>query len=104
MTKQYKYHEAKTALSDKKLILKSYPKGTQEKLLHFIKDILNAPRNLISAGKPEELKHKNIPTFSRRLTDNDRIVYEIRQGIDYNMPDEEEIVVFLQYLGHYEDT
>ena len=102
--KQYKYHETKTALADKKKIFKSYPKATQSKLLYFVNDILDDPRNLDTVGKPEELKHKDIPTFSRRLTYNDRVMYEIRPGIEYDMPEEEEIVVFLKYLGHdYED-
>ena len=95
--------EKRTASQDKFLVKKSYPKAIRSKLEYFIKDILDAPRNLEAIGKPEELKHKNIPTFSRRLTDNDRIVYEIRPGVEYDMPEEEEIVVFLQYLGHYED-
>ena len=42
-------------------------------------------------------------TFSRELTAKDRIVYGIEPGEDYNMPEEVEIVVFYQYLGHYED-
>ena len=54
-------------------------------------------------GKPEELKHNDIPTFSRELTKKDRILYEIKPGINYGMPEEEEIVVFLHYLGHYLD-
>ena len=102
--KQYKYHETKTALADKKKILKSYPKTTQDKLFYFVNDILDAPRNLDAVGKPEELKHKKVPTFSHRLTYNDRVMYEIRPGSEYEMPEEDEIVVFLKYLGHnYED-
>jgi toxin YoeB len=100
---QYKFHETKTALSDKKLILKSYPKSIQSKLFYLVNDILYNPRNLDSVGKPEELKHQKIPTFSRELTQKDRILYEIKPGMDYGMPEEKEIVVFLHYLGHYLD-
>ena len=40
---------------------------------------------------------------SRELTKKDRIVYGIENGSYYNMPEEKEIVVFYQYLGHYQD-
>ena len=33
----------------------------------------------------------------------DRIVYGIEPGKNYNMPEEDEIVVFYQYLEHYSD-
>ena len=78
-------------------------KSAKDKFKYFIVDILENPRNLNTVGKPEELKHKDTETWSRRLSYNDRIVYEIKPGIDYNMPEETEIVIFLQYLGHYED-
>jgi len=94
-----KYIETREALKDKKLIIKSYPKAIQSKLEYFIKDILDDPRNLNTVGKPEELKHKEFPAFSRELTAKDRI----EAGEKYNMPKEAEIVVFYQYLGHYED-
>ena len=97
-----RYIESKEALKDKKLI-KSYPKGIQSKLIYLVSDILENPRNLDTIGEPEELKHKNTPTFSRRLTKKDRILYEIKSGMDFGMPEEEEIVVFLHYLGHYLD-
>jgi len=95
--------EKKTAKKDKLLIKKSYSKAIQSKLEYFIKDILDAPRNLNTVGKPEELKYKEYPAFSRELTPKDRIVYGIESGENYNMPEEAEVVVFYQYLGHYED-
>ena len=98
-----KYTEKKTAEKDRKLIRKSYPKSTQSKLLYFVNDILDDPENLNSVGNPEELKHREFPTFSRELTKKDRIVYGIEPGANYNMPEEPEIVVFYQYLGHYSD-
>ena len=100
---QYKYHETKATIVDKKLIFKSYPKSTQSKLLYFVNDILDDPKNLNSVGNPEELKHKEFPTYSRELTKKNRIVYGIEPGINYGMPEELEIVVFYQYLGHYAD-
>jgi Txe/YoeB family toxin of Txe-Axe toxin-antitoxin module len=98
-----KVYETKEAKKDKQLISKSYHKSVKSKLEYFIKDILDAPRNLNTIGKPEELKHKEFPTFSRELTTKDRIVYGIEPGEKYNMPEEVEIIVFYQYLGHYED-
>ena len=95
--------EKKTATKDKFLISKSYPKAIQSKLEYFVKDILDAPINLNTVGKPEELKHKEFPTFSRELTTKDRIVYSIEPGENYNMPEDVEIIVFYQYLGHYAD-
>jgi toxin YoeB len=98
-----KPYETKKAREDKTLILKSFPKTIQAKLFYFVNDILDNPRNLNTVGSPEELKHKKIPTFSRELTKKDRIVYEIKNGTEYGLPNEPEIVVFLQYLGHYDD-
>jgi len=98
-----KYSEKKTAIKDRLLIRKSYPKATQSKLEYFVKDILDDPRNLNTVGNPEELKYKAFPTFSRELTTKDRIVYGIEPGENYNMPEEPEVVVFYQYLGHYAD-
>ena len=99
----YRYIEMKEALKDKKMILKSYPKGVQSKLLYLVNDILEEPRNLNTIGNPEQLKHTEVETWSRELTQKDRIVYRIENGINYNMPEEKEIVVFYQYLGHYQD-
>ena len=99
----YKYIEVKEAKEDKKLIFKSYPKATQSKLSYFINDILEDPRNLDIVGNPEQLKHRAKETWSRELTKKDRIVYGIEPGSKYEMPDEDEIIVFYQYLGHYRD-
>ena len=98
-----KVYETKEAKRDKQLILKSYPKATQSKLLYFINDIIDDPRNKETVGNPEELKHREKETWSRELTKKDRIVYGIEPGADYNMPEEDEIIVFYQYLGHYSD-
>ena len=98
-----KARETKNAQKDKKTILKSYPKATQSKLLYFVNDILDDPRNLDTVGHPEQLKHKEVETWSRELTKKDRIVYGIEPGSDYGMPEEPEIIVFYQYLGHYRD-
>ena len=66
-------------------------------------DILDNPKNLDTVGNPERLKHSKKEMWSRELTKKDRIVYGIEPGADYNMPEEPEIIVFYQYLGHYQD-
>jgi toxin YoeB len=98
----YRYIENKEALNDKKII-KSYPQGIQSKLHYLVTDILENPRNFDATGNPEQLRHKEIETWSRELSKKDRIVYGIEPGCNYNMPDENEIIVFYQYLGHYQD-
>ena len=98
-----KLYETKDARRDRKTVLKNYPKNIQSKLEYFINDILDAPRNRNTVGSPEELKHFDIEVWSRELTKKDRIVYGIEPGADYGMPEETEIIVFYQYLGHYGD-
>ena len=99
----YSYIETKWALNNKKLILKSYPKAVQSKLHYFISEILDAPRELNTVGSPEELRHTNKELWSRELTRKDRIVYGIEPGANYGFPNEAEMIVFYQYLGHYDD-
>jgi len=98
-----KYLEMREALRDKKQILKSCSKSIQSKLEYFVNDILDNPRNLNTVGNPEPLKHSGKELWSRELTKKDRIVYGIEPGANYNMPEESEIIVFYQYLGHYQD-
>jgi len=78
-------------------------KAVKSKFEYLFDNILEYPKNLNTVGNPEELKYRENTTFSRELTKKDRIVYEIRNGADFEMPEEDEIVVFLQYLGHYKD-
>ena len=99
----YKSFESDRAFYDKILIFKSYPKSIHKRLLRIINDIVTTPRNKIAIGKPEELKHTDIEKWSRELTEKDRIVYTIEPAIQHNIPDEEEIIIFHQYLGHYDD-
>ena len=98
-----KSYETPNAKKDKKLILKSYPKNAQSKLLYLVKDILDDPRNKNTIGNPEQLKHYDKEVWSRELNQKDRIVYGIEPGKEYDMPEENEIIVFYQYLEHYSD-
>jgi toxin YoeB len=98
----YKYKETKNALKDWEK-LQSMPKSVKDKYKYLWVDILENPRNLDTVGNPEQLKHTKVEMWSRELTQKDRIVYGIEPGADYNMPEDPEIVVFYQYLGHYQD-
>ena len=96
-------YETPRARKQKKLILKSYPKLIQDKLAYFFREIIDHPRDKNAIGSPEQLKHSEKELWSRELTKKDRIVYGIENGADYGMPEEDEIVVFYQYLEHYND-
>ena len=95
--------EKRTARKERLLIGKSYSKAVQSKLKYLVEDILKEPRNLNATGNPEELKHQDKEMWSRELSKKDRIVYGIESGSNYDMPEELEVIVFYQYLGHYED-
>jgi toxin YoeB len=95
--------EKKSAKKEKALISKSMPKSVQGRLKYLIGDIILDPRDKNALGNPEELKHYNEEVWSRELTKKDRIVYGIESGKNYGMPEENEIIVFYQYLGHYAD-
>ena len=97
-----KAHETRIAISDKKKI-KSMTKSVKNRFESILIDILDNPRNLNSIGDPEKLRYTEIEMYSRSLNKKDRIVYGIESGNNYDMPDEDEIVVFYQYLGHYTD-
>jgi toxin YoeB len=67
---------------NKKLILK---------IAELLESVASSPTEGI--GKPEQLKHKKIETWSRKIDSKHRLVYEIH---------ETEIFV-LSLWGHYED-
>ena len=98
----YKFKETKRALKDWQKI-KSMSQSGKERWKEIFKNILNSPRDKKAIGNPEELKHTYIEVWSRELSRKDRIVYGIEPGVNYDMPDELEIIVFYQYLGHYAD-
>jgi toxin YoeB len=75
----------------------------QAKLKYIVEDIIDAPRDKNAIGNPEELKYYEVEMWSRELSKKDRIVYGIEPGENYDMPEESEIIVFYQYLGHYAD-
>lgn len=74
------------------LFVKSNPR-LAFKVAVLLDDIQRHPTSGI--GKPERLKHKLIPTYSRRINDKDRLVYEYDEV--------SETVKLLSCKGHYED-
>lgn len=75
--------------------LKKHKKSGQKQLLskieRFTMECLEDPR--AGTGKPEQLKHRNIETWSREINKQHRFVYEI----------EEDTVFVLSVWGHYRD-
>jgi toxin YoeB len=59
------------------------------RLLSFVEEISRTP--FTGRGKPEHLKHRNANIWSRRLTDQDRIVYLVTDNR----------IEFLQGRYHY---
>ncbi len=58
-------------------------KKTYSKVVDLIKDVLRSPYS--GLGKPEPLKHELKGLWSRRITDEHRLVYKVT---------EEEIVIY----------
>ena len=71
---------------------KSGNKAIQKKIQSLIEDIIKSP--FTGIGKPEALKYNLQGTWSRKINDEHRIVYEI--------PDED-ILLIHSLKGHYTD-
>lgn len=83
------------ALRQKELIEKT--KSHQKRDLYFSKIILlieNIKRNPFKGlGKPEPLKYKIPPCWSRRINKTDRLIYRIQK----------KDIQIISILGHYDD-
>jgi toxin YoeB len=77
------------AMSDLAKWKKSGNKKVQQKITDLTKSILATPFHGI--GKPEPLKHEMTGLWSRRITQADRFVYEIR----------DELIIVHSLKGHY---
>ncbi|MCD9853392.1 Txe/YoeB family addiction module toxin [Epilithonimonas sp. JDS] len=75
--------------------LKKHKKSGQKQLLskveRFVTECLDSPR--VGTGKPEQLKHRKVETWSREINKQHRLVYEI----------ESNDILFLSAWGHYDD-
>lgn len=79
------------ALNDLSYWKKSGNKAVQEKISALILDIIKHPNTGI--GKPEALKHQLSGLWSRRITNADRLVYDVDT--------ENNTVEILTLRGHY---
>jgi toxin YoeB len=70
-------------------------KSGDKKALVKIDKLLDELRShpTTGTGKPEQLKHYLIPTWSRRISDKHRLIYRIQE--------EKVIVLILSFWGHY---
>jgi toxin YoeB len=66
-------------------------KQVQKKISALIKDILKNPYT--GLGKPEALKYNLVGCWSRRITDEHRIVYEIIE--------KDNVLLIIRLKGHY---
>lgn len=64
-----------------------------KKIVRFMPELVEHPR--IGMGHPEPLKAGDSVTYSRRISANDRLIYDIY--------DEKVVVLILSVEGHYGD-
>ncbi|MDR1738022.1 MAG: Txe/YoeB family addiction module toxin [Candidatus Symbiothrix sp.] len=80
------------AKTDFAKLKKSEPK-CYKKAINLVFELQEHPTT--GTGKPEQLKHYEIPTWSRRISDRHRLVYQIHENIV--------TVLVIAAYGHYED-
>jgi len=77
--------------------IEKHKKAGHKQLLRKIDHLLNELRihPTTGTGKPEQLKHYETPTWSRRIDKQHRLVYQIFEN--------EVLVLIIAAWGHYED-
>lgn len=88
---QYKIILTRTAEKDLEIWKKSGQKNALKKIEKIFEDLKTTPFKGI--GKPEPLKHELSDYWSRRITEKDRIIYQV-DGLQV-------IVIILSAKGHY---
>jgi toxin YoeB len=73
--------------------IKSGDKATMKKIVRLLEELEKHSRS--GTGKPEHLKYKEMETWSRRINDKHRMVYEIDDDIV--------TIDVLSFWGHYGD-
>lgn len=73
--------------------IRSGDKSILEKIDKLFDELREHPTQ--GTGKPEKLKHYQIPTWSRRISGKHRLVYRIQN--------EKVLVLVLSAWGHYSD-
>ena len=89
----YSIELTEEAISDIDKLKKSGDKKVLIKINKLLNELREHPTT--GTGKPEKLKHYEIATWSRRITDKHRLIYRIE--------DEKIVVIVLAFLGHYSD-
>ncbi|TZF82795.1 Txe/YoeB family addiction module toxin [Pedobacter sp. BS3] len=67
------------AENDIKKLEKSGDKKSLKKFLSLLGELEEHPTS--GTGKPERLKHYALPTWSRRISDKHRLVYQVQESI-----------------------
>jgi len=81
------------AIKDIEKLKKSGDKKVLKKIDKLLDELREHPKT--GTGKPELLKYYDIPTWSRRLTDNHRLIYRIEE--------DRVVIMVLSFWGHYGD-
>jgi len=91
---QYNVTFDKDALKQIKQLKKSGKKVDLKRVNRFIEEVRTNPK--FGIGHPKPLSHHTGETWSRKINDKDRFVYEIFE--------QEKTVLVIQVLGHYQDN
>ncbi len=88
----YTIQFATVALTEIKDLKRSEPQA-YKKLVKLLEELLEHPYS--GTGKPERLKYYPEPTWSRRISQKHRLVYQVKE--------ETVTVLVLSAFGHYDD-
>ena len=77
--------------------LEKHKKSGNKQLIRKISDLINELREhpTVGTGKPERLKYYKDETWSRRINNKHRLIYEIQET--------KILVLVLSMWGHYDD-
>lgn len=89
---QYKIEFTQTAIKTVTKYKKSNP-VQYKKLVKLLNELIEHPRT--GTGHPEPLKSGDMITYSRRISKNDRLIYDIYEDTV--------VVLVLSIEGHYND-
>lgn len=89
---QYKIEFTQTAIKTVSKYKKSNP-VQYKKLVKLLNELIEHPRT--GTGHPEPLKSGDMITYSRRISKNDRLIYDIYEDTV--------VVLVLSIEGHYND-
>ncbi|SHI66059.1 toxin YoeB [Cruoricaptor ignavus] len=91
---KYSVEISQEAKDDILRLEKSGDKGSLRKLYKLLEELEQHPKS--GTGKPEQLKHFSKPTWSRRISQKHRLIYEIQE--------DKVVVLVLSAYGHYDNN